>query len=82
MKQLTDITLTPKQLQALEELRRKVSAEFEIEAMIYSGQNKGSVCQPVSRSSIELLAVVFLRACFRIHFSFVFVQGKGDEASD
>jgi len=37
MKQLSDIHLTPNQSQALDELRRRLHAEFEIEAIILYG---------------------------------------------
>jgi predicted nucleotidyltransferase len=37
VRQLADITLTPNQLQVLEELRRRLRAEFDIEAMILYG---------------------------------------------
>jgi len=44
----------------------------------------GKLNEQQQRALLEMLeaAALYLRACFRIHFSFVFVQGKGDEASD
>ena len=52
---------------------------------ILSDALEDPVLAPLAKAALDSLAVAprrTLRACFRIHFSFVFVQGKGDEASD